>query len=500
MKRIFCFMACIFLCFCFVTLGIFTNKTSKDTFAIVSESQIENQQDIVSVNYSDLTSNLQADATYGQTPFDSSTQSLRPGYSITPRVSTSAQYNQVDSVRYSVPQFIMNNYQSIFMWIYFPDDPYENFYSFDISFSSQQGDKISWHFTPYELDDFLSDSYSNSFGWKFVEFSYLDATKTSNVGEDTVFFILEISYKYISDDNLGELGFNFDTYITNGTLSFYHVFLGNRTSTSSGVLLNLNYVYYSVNQSFLSELDSICLNESYTIKSINEMFNYVYVGKSNVLSSSTQNNRFVWNINISSSLSNFDIYSGETYKFETSGNNVFTITLSENRNVRNSSQSNVSKETIITYKKNLSIYEYSYGSFEKGFYDITADTRYQLYFTVANGFTLTDELEVTSSNDNIFVVESVSYNEQDGTYSIIVKGLKNGRASISVSSSGIRPGEAAVKSYTASATLEVSGATMSFGYGQMILIILAFYVLAGSVFAFFTIKNIKKNRQRQNRQ
>ena len=220
MKKVFSVILGIFLMLGII-VPLIPKVESEKTQAFVSESEILNKKDIIPIHKSEMDLQLINYAKENQTPFDSNTQALMEGCSITP---ATIEYNQISNVSYGVSRFTMGSGKSIYLWVYFPDNPLENYYSFEIAIENEQEKaKISWLFTPDELDTMLKTFNAESYGWKFLELPYSGAIGIDNVNNTTEFIKFTINYKYIPN----EFDFaNSFKYYTNDTLSIYHVYVG----------------------------------------------------------------------------------------------------------------------------------------------------------------------------------------------------------------------------------------------------------------------------------
>lgn len=477
----------------FLPLSFGSDSSSHAIFA--SEKDILNQVDIVGVDSSTMTPEL-ARVTDKATPFDSSSRGPMRGSSFTPRTTTD---NQVDTQRYGISSFSIDAYSSIYMWIYIPDSPELNYYSLEIGFEGLGTETLKWHFTPMDLVTLLKGAYGYAYGWKFIELSQMDATE-KQFTENTSFYYMTVSYKYIKEDNIGDFDAGY-TPISNGKLSIYHVYKGDRVDSSGKTVVHTSnrYVNFEFKAEFQNKLNEILLGDVFVVPAISDMFNYIYVGKNNLLTSGVENNAFSWAITISNSLQSYDVISNEKFNhFDTKGIYLFKISLTEDRASRASTGHTL--VDIFSTSFDLSIHEYLFGKFSKSHYELSGSNTLMLTFAVDDGYDLTGEIKVTSSKPKVFKVQSFSYDKDSGQVTILVKGKRNGKANIIITSEGLSSRDNAKKTYTVSSVVEVTGVDMwKIGWKNSILFLLGFYVVAMAVFFFFTYRNIKKNRERQKR-
>lgn len=508
-KKILCSILFAIICIC-MFLPNFYKKTIKVTNAIASESSISGKQDIVPVNYNEMTSELKNSAVSAQNPFDSSTASVMPGYSITPKTSTTSggkNYNEIKNVSYSVLEFQIRSGQSVFMWIYFPDDPLENWYSLSLLFKDLNGNSIEWNFTPTDLSSLMNDVSAYRYGWKLIELTYDSAIKSNGFNENSTLFIFQISYEIILNDIASYLGekteFEDSSYLTNGKLSFYHVFLGNSISSTSNIAINTNYYYYSLKQSFLNELDGLILNETYTVKQLSDMFDYIYAGKSNLLLTAFSNNKFEFTYTfLSNSIVN-DRFPNEKFTFDSAGEYSFIITLKENRYTRSFFELATKQEQKLVFKlsHSFNIHEYVFGKFNDSLYEMKKNNNYIITFSLKSDFNLTGGIKFVSENEKTIAIKSINYNSDLKRYEIVVVAKNSGRANINAFAVGTCEKKPNAQEYSSSSTVEVGFS--SSGYSELfkfIITILIASAILSCVFMIFTIINIKKNKRLQKRQ
>ena len=508
-KRIICLLLLI-ICLCLFMPNIGENNVS-ETHAISSEDLIVNKQDILPIDQNEMSSDLKSkcDVGSGQTPFDSATSSVMPGYLITPHTTTNSSgkdYNEIKNVKFSVLPFKISSGRSVYMWIYFPDDPLENWYSLSLGFDSGAG-SIQWNFNATELYSLMNDISAYRYGWKLIELPFNTAIKSENYDINTELNRFTISYEIILSELSTQLGINGEfgdsSYLTNGKMSLYHMFVGNSEKNTPNIAINTNYCYYSLNQDFLAELDGLILNETYTVKQLSGMFNYIYAGKTNLLLYSAQNSNFEFTYTINSNSIDNDRYPGEKFTFSDRGECLFTITLKENRHTRNMLQLETKQEQKLVFKISHTMYigEYNFGKFSESFYETEKGNNYVIHFKIKSDFNMQGEITFTSENEKTFVIKNVVYDTETGLYSVTINAKGSGRANLIAKATGTSSKKKSAQEYSSSTTIEVQ--LTASGYSELfkfILTLLVICAVSSLVFGFFTYMNIKKNKRLQKRQ
>ena len=202
MKRVFClFLAFIFGLATFAT-PVFAGKNSSgnlSTHAVeintdVTEDMILNKQDIISVDYNNLPSNLKSMAKQGETPFDYATQKCLDGVSISPSADEYGQTNVTAFLVSSV--FSITEAESLYLWVYIPDTIA---LVLTIEVKSADGETLSWTLTPNDFGDILSTSVV---GWKLLELPASAATKTLNDKVLSSINFTTFSLRYYKDETI----------------------------------------------------------------------------------------------------------------------------------------------------------------------------------------------------------------------------------------------------------------------------------------------------------
>ena len=462
-------------------LPIFSNVKIKDNKAkaIINESEIAFIQDIVSTNNTEMSLSLRANAVLNQTPFNKNTNAMMEGYSITP---TADKNNEIRDVEYEVIPFALDENKSVFMWIYLPDSPNTNLYNLKISFTNEHGNSsITWEIRYDKLYEIISTNYQNKYGWKLFEFTYKNASVENYLG-DASLSKMRISYYF---------DLNLEDYLelprsTNGKLSFYHIYLGGKMEDNINVALSTEYVNYKMKKDFESEFTSLCLNDVYIVKELQDIFEYIFVGKYNLLLTGSHNNLFQWEFYINNGKGRTDVVSGYDFKMDTEGLTSFNIQLTETRSNKEIS--------LFNNKIEFNCSNYSFGGFTQYKYELIEEEVISLSFKLKDGFKLTGKVKIESSDEEIFKVNSYIYDEKSKIYIVKITGLKKGVASIVAKAEGSRPNKDEDQ-FQIMTKVYVSKKEEKFFNKKTVIITVAFYGTTILIFGIFTFINMKRAKK-----
>lgn len=464
--------------FIFPCLSSFSKDIENSQAILISESDINFIQDIVGTKLDDMDYSLRADAVLNQNPFNKTTELMMEGYSIVPTANAN---NEIYNKSYKVSDFSFDSHKSIFMWIYLPDNPYTNLFNLSITFSNSIGTKSAlWDFKYDTLYEMMS--FATKYGWKLFELSYDDCqAKNLTSDEETIFTQMRIDYTYPVTDA--------EDIFTNGKLSFYHVYLGSKIESTSNIALQPDYINYGIKSSFEKGLQDLCYNDRYTVGSIDKVFDYIYVGRYNLLLNGSHNNKFEWEMNIKNDDGITDVSSGYNYLANTLGTNSFNIIL---RELRSSKQID-----LLSLEFNFDCREYNFGNFTNNNYELKESNTIVLNFKIGNNFSKQGDIDVKVSNDEILKVNSCIYDFENDCYLIRVTGLKKGSASVIVYAEGVRfngdYGE-----YKVSTKINVKKESKGIFTKNTWFVILGIYILAMVVFGSITLVNLKRAKQLKN--
>lgn len=391
------------------------------------------KQIIVSSNYGEMSESLKLDAKEFQAPFDEANRKMMDGFSITPVADSE---NQIIGKNYMVNNFRINSDISIYLWIYFPDAPYDNFYKLNISFSNNDGKKIEWEFDYKELSTLMGLSLQS--GWKLIELVYNDSKKSFTDNSEVNLNLMQITYKKSDKLPTTEDG-SLIKSTTTDKLTFFNVYASAKTPdgindiTKSSVKKSLNYSYYSFKASFINQFKNVYLDSYYSLrgKKISDIFSYVYVGKTNILLGGAANNRFTWNITVKPRNEQaYDVGFNDTIFFDTLGTCRITFKLEEQK--QNQSKSSV----IFNAVNEVIVKQFAFGHFSENEYSLKQGKEIIIVFTLADDYETEGLVTFTSENEKIAKITKVVYETETRTYYVSIKAEKKGEINITASSSG----------------------------------------------------------------
>ena len=497
MKKFICCLISLIVCLSTFSYMNFSGKKSfAANFYFGDEEEITSNgpvKTIVSTERSEMTLS-ENDVTFDNiSPFNTRTETLMGGYCFTPKTN---EHNEIEGKYFHINSFTLDEDDSIYMWIYMPDSPIKNFYSLTISFYDDNNNSFSWFFSFVKLYEMAMQV--DQCGWKLFELRQSDATKNGSINGIN-FTRLYINYsvdietyreKYAGTiDEIEGIGLSDEFYNllvkTSGKMSFYHVFATEKQQykSSSNILINRQYYNYKVKDSIKTELSKICLGDEYKIKKINQIFDYLYVGKYNLLTTGGQNYIFSIIFNIVNENYDEDVREGETYKFRVEGQNYFNIKVIESKYGENT--------TVFTDETPLNISSYKFGKFFNSYYEIDGEIEMYLTFTIYGDFTPSDEIEFTSGNEKIIIVEDIKYSTDGKVCSVKVKTLKNGYTNITASVKGSRENMSESK-YNVTVSVHVSGINTNFFQGRFFWIMFGITMVFVLAFVVITLINWKR--------
>lgn len=492
MKRFTNLCLMIFMIFC-ALFSCFNINAENKVCGALDSSDIVRQTQIIPTSKDELPNqSLKNDATFYQTPYDENKNDFMDGYSITPSVvtnSNSKYRRQIYEKSYYVNEFSVPSDCSIYMWVYLPDEINDNLFIFSLSFLSLSGEIVTWEYDDDTFDDLFQMSYSSNFGWILFEFKVQDAKKNTS-SETTIFTQMILNYHFNYEKYSEKYGFEFnpDNIIINGSLSIYDVFVGKSKSSKTTIISKISYTIYKIKNEFRSKINAICLNDSLILDDLKNIFDYVFVGKYNLLLNGTQNNKFVWT---------FTIYNGSEkttlnqnslktrVKFTYKGDCSVGLKLEETRTGR----------SVTLFNKTITFDcdEYSFGTFDKTKFKLNKGEKLNISFNTFSSFDIQSDINFVSSDEKVFKILESYYNETQKKYFVKIECLKGGSANLIAVATGTRNGEH-LEEYSVSAKVDVNSSS-DFLSSVYFKIILVFYGLATIVFVVSTI--ITKHKQKQ---
>ena len=274
MKRIFSFIL-LFAIGIINAVSFCVPKTKKQAIATSSNQNIIEEEtfDIVSTDSNKLTSYLYNKSSTGITPYNEETKERYEGSAITPACD---KYNQVADI-FDVNEFSIDFDDSIFMWIFIPDESINNL---EIKFLSSTNDTITFSYDFEFLSTMLKEATVDGqlFGWRLFEFSLSDSYANIDYDEtnlyECVFNKMSITYKNAIEAQIK---------YSNNQLSFYHVYLAQKESYKTNIVKSNKYVYYETHNTLKFQIKNQYIGDELSFKSINDIFSKLLVGKRDLL-------------------------------------------------------------------------------------------------------------------------------------------------------------------------------------------------------------------------
>lgn len=415
----------LMLCFClpFVkNLNSFQNQNA--IAAKLSEDDFQNVTDLVGTDEEKLKL-VFGESSLTLSPFNPKTGSLNEGKSVTP---TFDEFNQTKGASFPFESSeILEENESIFLWIYIPADTLEVQYSLTISLRFLTGAAVTWEFDVSKLDNMCDEfpgSMSVSFGWKLFELNLGDCTSSSadkQTLKNTGVTGMTISY-------CDALGRETISDYPKRAIAVYHVFKAISKSGTSGIIDNLNFSYFKVKQSFSNSVHGIYNGDSKVLaNSIADIFEYVYVGKDDLSKAVAENFGYFWQLKVNRNGTKIDYSFGDKFNFATQGDYSFEISLKEDMLL----------PSLVLYTEPIYVNEFTLGSFNLPDYMVENGQTKRLVFTISNGFVFDGDIVVRCSDNS---TATVTYYKQGNKLNIDVKGLKKGSVNIYVQALGNREG------------------------------------------------------------
>lgn len=495
MKKLLKVCLCFIFCLAIVVpsfVGLYDNK--KTSASVFYGDEIPVKQEIIGVNKDQINSNHHRQISEHQAPYNTRDNTMMPGYSVTPQVN---EHKEVKNQSFFINSFSMTSADSIFLWIYFPDGPLENFFSLTLTFQNETGGYIEWKYSPQALYDIMSSGYTQKYGWKLFELCYSDGKKvgtseTAKYIRFSINYALDIEeFKKYYEEQFGKFeldGAFYDFLGINGTLTFYHVFLGSKISEETNILLHLNFTHCKLKDSLYDYFNGLYLDDYLKVPKITEMFDYIYVGKYNLFYTGSQLTNYSFSYTIHSSRGFYEFKEEDSipYKLKGEGTCNFIIVLKEKRS---GESYNIISKTIT-----FDCVKYECGNFESSYFEFLGAKSYTVTFKLKDGFTKAGDLEFSTSNQKIAVVEKVSYSEEHDIYYVTISCLKNGKTDIVATTKGSRD-SSNIEDFSATTKVEIRGISRSFFSMPITWVFMGILAVAIAVFIVVTLINYKKTKK-----
>ncbi len=465
MKRFICGVLAGLLGAVCIALGIPMQKNTNTTNAASStfvENQITNKQDLLAINASSI-----AGTTSSQNfaPIDKDTKEIMPGNTFTPTPNTYGGQR----VSFSVPEFVISNKKSVFMWIYFPETIVFNL---TIGFYTKGADFIYWDYNSGQLTNLVNDNGTvSSYGWRLFEFQFENIESKDgdiNVNGMTCTSML-FSYETEQDLPASEME----------GLSFYHIYLGDNYS-KTGIIYHQPFSNFEVKESFAESLEGYYINDDFKLNGIYDVFDYVVVGKYDLKNYSRLED-FTWTIVIKNpSGVDTTIKFGETYTFLEKGWYSINVKLTKNKG----------NEVVLNTSYTLYCEKFGMGSFSNAKYIFEEKSENVITFTLSEQFVLDGELFVYTSDKKL--VEVTNYVIREGVCYVKLKAHKDGLSSVTIEASGRRDGHTELENFQYTATIYIDAEDMSTMSTTIIWVV--FGVFCAGFVTFLVISFVKARR------
>lgn len=473
MKKQFSIILAMLICITSVMLSFLcvfkpNFKTSANSL-IFEESDLINKEEIV--DPTNLGVSFLNDKVENQTPFDSSTMAMMPGYAIIPKTTDSLK--NINSA-YVVDEFSVELNESIYMWIFIPD---ENIYSLEVSFSSGT-DRISWNYSRSYLKAILENNSRNGYiyGWRLFEFCLSDADMSDGVKNnlsDHTFNSFNIKYT----NTIG-------TYIekNKNSFSFYHIYKANSYSASSKIIDAQNYVQYKFNNVFVNQ-NRFFIDDEILFTNIRSIFAYLIVGQVNLIDVSNSNYSFEISVEDPDG-ETAEKYFGEKFIFDTMGYHKIIVKVKEYRADGNA---------VVLFDQ-LSIYVdyFAIGSFTNVDYEIEKGEKSSITFRFSSSFNYSNKNEIEVKVSDKTIAKVTNYKIDGNTCYIEIEGLKKGEFDLIVQAKGQRTGTSETKTFSLLTKAKVISSNQKSASEIFLWVILCAY---GVGFVIFVVILLVKSRR-----
>ena len=466
-KKLSVFFAILFFAVAMMPLFLLC-KSDNVAVAAVSESfkedNLKNKQDIISTSQNAFSN---SSATEGNSPFNSSTGNQMEGYTVTPNTDEYGQFGNY----YSVDVKNVTESKSIYMWIYIPST---TVYDLELSIRTSDGDYLNWDIASETLYNLIINKVgiTSIRGWKLFEFSVNNAEQniSGKALSDCSFVSLYLSYKYPSSELKEKM---------TETFSFYHIYLADSFYMANVIADYTNFVNYKVKSIFMQSLRNLYIDDSYKIMSSSEIFEYMFVGKKNVILYPDLS--LTWNIYISNENGKrYDMKFGNTYTFEEDGYYTIGIEVSETKNSITS--------TLLHYTDSFYVNKFNFGSM-KSEYKYEKGTENVLKFTFSQDFVLNGDVKITISDKSII---SESHYIKGNVCYITITGHKTGSARLKITANGNRAGETSQETYEATTIINITQKSST--NLEILILWVTFGVFCTALLIFLVISFVKARK------
>lgn len=493
MKKSLSLIFCVLLSLTFL-MPVFSVRKNYTYAETTVEESIEDDY-FIEGNSQDLISKNVANSSIGDckietnvSPFDTKQKKKIGGNSITP---TADDYGQFKNKSFQINSYTAAGDDVLFLWVYF-FEMYEviNYtYKLSISLTDNASSTITYEFAAQQVRDFVKDTGS---GWKLlgIKISDFDSEDEEDFYGKTFSNLKLTFYSEASDvlqdpEATSEEKQNAEALLvkTNEKFSFFHVFVTKNANfdKKSGKMIDLGWSNYKFSENF-SIAQNVFIKDKIKINSMNNVFEYLYVGKYD-LSNYISTGKYQWQLTLKSPSNGTQKYEfGKDITFNETGYYNLTFILLE---VKTSTKKFEETFTIFCDEANLG--HFVYGSN----YKFKDNDTVELAFKLTKGLTIEDDYEITIDNNN---AEIESYYEKDGVLYVSVSGKSSGSATLQISAKGHTNYNSKTQTFSASADIVILSSEESVDIFMIILwITFACFCIGIIIYLSISLVKAKKN-------
>lgn len=468
MKKVICTILAVLFSITSVMLAFswLNNSDESANASVFNENALSGKVNIV--DPLNVSGTLFSDAVQNKSLFDYETKQAREGYTIVPKTINKA--NDINS-SYEVNSFSLNESESIYLWIFIPN---EYFYDLTIKIQSNSSDVVTWSFPSLKITSILEANAKENctFGWRLFELNVSDAEMEDSVRDN----LNSIPFKIFSISYINNRGIFVES--NKNQFAFYHIFKAKSYLSRSTVVDAQNYVVYDLKEDYFRG-NTYFIDEEFLFTGVKSMFKFLIVGQVNLCEET--NNNYTWKITVTDSEGKtFDKAFGEKYIFEHFGYHKIEFILSEYRGA------NI--EAILYLPFTIYVDYFILGSFTNVGYEIDTGETKVITFNISKYFEKTGDIVAYVSDKN---KASVAYYMKEGVFYIEVTGIKKGEIKIFVEATGKRVGSDEILTYSCSTAVDIEYVGKS-SSEIFLWVILGIY---GAGFAIFIAISLVKARK-----
>ncbi len=473
MKKVFGMILAIALSITSVMLGFSWLKFDDDKqtqaathIEIFDEEDLLNKTDIL--NPEKLYATYANQQSLNKSPFDEKTEKLKTGYTFIPTENKNKEVN----VAYFVEEFTTLPDKSIYMWIFIPN---EDVYAFNLSFETTEGYSLSWSFTAYEFEHLIESKSTSeiTYGWKLFEFCIGDAKKSAEITHSYTGYVFnKMSISYTAESNVYQ-----DS--NKNKLAFYHVYQADSFSSYSTIVDTIEYANYKIKEDFVS--DTYFVDEEIYFTSVVDMFEYIYVGQTNLYESSSSLYAWVMEV-VDANGEKHEKNFGEKFVFSKVGSHSINITIYEFKSTGSAA--------VVYIPIVMRVQNFIFGAFTDIDYRFEKDEPTIIYFKISSYFIFDEESILVFINDK--KKADVTYYLEGNMCKITVTGLKKGDTSISVQIDGAKRGAFESKTYKSTTKIVITDEDAKSSEEVFVWVLLGVYAVGFGIFVVISLVKARR--------